>query len=78
MSDIILPDTYFHNLACGNCNVSCGLKIPLGMTVEKYIQSHTCGNCGCSLGYKQMVQPYNYPQGIPPVLYLPYSLLRRE
>ena len=50
MNDIILPETYHHNLACGNCNITVGLNIPQGITVGDYIKTHVCENCGCMLG----------------------------
>jgi len=72
---IIFPDTYGHRLACGNCSFSVGLKIPLGITVTKYIEGHICPNCGCKL-LSQDSPPYNYPTGLP-MIYLPHGI-RRE
>jgi len=69
--EIILPDTYFHNLACGNCNVTEGLKIPLGIPISEFIKTHTCKNCGCMLGDTGR---RHYAQNIP--IYLPYGGFR--
>ena len=75
MSEIILPDTYNHNLACGNCSHSMCLKIPLGVTINKYTEDHVCPNCGCKFG-GQSYQSYSHPTSTP-MIYLPYYGLRR-
>ena len=69
---IAQPDTYHHRIACGNCSSSLGLKIPLGVTVLNYTESHTCSSCGCMLMGK-MEQEYRHPTGTP-MIYVPYQL----
>ena len=73
---LVSPDTYNYNLSCGNCNCSAGLRVPLGITLEKYAQDHDCPNCGCKLLGKDN-QPYAH-RVITPMLYLPYSLWRGQ
>ncbi len=73
---IILPDTYNHNLACGNCSQTMCLKIPLGITIQKYTEGHVCLNCGCTFN-GQDNQSYSHPVGTP-MIYLPYGLRRGQ
>jgi len=75
MVDIISPDTYNQNFACGNCSSSVGLRIPLGITIQDYAKEHKCPSCGCML-IPQDTQPYRYTENAP-MLYLPYYGLRR-
>jgi len=75
MPEIILPDTYNKNLTCGNCDSSAGLKIPMGITVEKYAQDHDCPNCGCKLLNHKDCEYRHHTNT--PMIYLPFSL-RRE
>ena len=72
---LVFPDTYNKNFACGNCDSSVGLRIPLGITVMEYAKEHKCMNCGCML-LPQEGQQYVH-QDNTPMLYLPYYGLRR-
>ncbi|KKL83132.1 hypothetical protein LCGC14_1977810 [marine sediment metagenome] len=74
--EIVLPDTYNYNLACGNCSHSMCLKIPLGITIVKYAEGHVCPSCGCKFN-GDANQSYAHPKGTP-MIYLPYSLRRGE
>ena len=71
---IILPDTYSHRLMCGNCTASSLLKIPLGLSVQKYAEDHDCSYCGCKLFSKD---EWVYDHATSPTIYLPYGLRRR-
>ncbi len=73
---LVQPDTYNHRLTCGNCTYPIGLKIPLGVTVLHYIESHTCPSCGCMLIGK-IEQGYKHPSGTP-MIYVPYALGRGQ
>lgn len=73
---IVFPDTYNRNFACGNCSTSVCLRIPLGVTVQKYAEDHKCPNCGCNFIH-QGDESYAQPTGSP-MIYLPYSLRRGQ
>ncbi len=73
---IVQPDTYNHRIACGNCSSPLGLKIPLGVTVLNYIQSHPCPSCECMIMVKAE-QEYRHSTGTP-MIYVPYTLGRGQ
>ena len=42
-------DNYYQGIKCWNCGVQEQLKIPVGTTVEDYLDKNKCPYCGCHM-----------------------------